>query len=84
MKKNLWTIVKPLPEGEAGTSIEVNRATTAALQDKDEQALGIIITSLGDNFIHYIDGIKSAMEAWETLLGKRWSGSLEQKPNTQR
>ena len=39
------------------------------LAQKDEQALGIIITSLDDNFIHYIDECKTVVEAWHTLEG---------------
>lgn len=64
MKKNLWSIVKPNPAGEEGTS---TRASTAQTRDRDEQALGIIITSLDDAYIHYIDEATTAQQAWGIL-----------------
>ena len=63
MKKNLWGVVKPNTE-EEGTS---TRASTAQTKDKDEQALGIIITSLDDAYIHYIDEATTAQQAWGIL-----------------
>lgn len=64
MRKNLWGIVKPMDDGEGGTS---TRALTVTNIGKDEQALGIIITALDDNYIHYIDDCSTATKAWETL-----------------
>ena len=64
MKKNLWSIVKPNPAGEEGTS---TRASTAQTRDRDEQALGIIITSLDDTYIHYKDDPSTAQQAWGIL-----------------
>lgn len=63
MKKNLWSIVKPNPV-EEGTS---TRTSTAQTRDRDEQALGIIITSLDDAYIHYIDDASTAQQAWGIL-----------------
>ena len=63
MKKNLWGIVKPLAQGENANT----RAAQALFTQKDEQALGIIITSLDDSFIHYIDEAKTSNEAWGIL-----------------
>ena len=57
-------IVKPNPAGEEGTS---TRASTAQTRDRDEQALGIIITSLDDAYIHYIDDASTAQQAWGIL-----------------
>ena len=64
MKKNLWSIVKPNPAGEEGTS---TRTSTAQTRDRDEQALGIIITSLDDAYIHYIDDASTAQQEWGIL-----------------
>lgn len=64
MKKNLWSIVKPNPVGEEGTS---TRTSTTQTRDRDEQALGIIITSLDDAYIHYIDDASTAQQAWGSL-----------------
>ena len=63
MKKQLWSVVKPLGESER---IET-RHSHAQFVAKDEQALGILLTSLDDNFVHYLDGCDSAYEAWITL-----------------
>ena len=63
MKKGLWGVVKPMGEGETVQT----RANTTQFQAKDEQALGIIITSLDDNFVHYLDECTTAFNAWQTL-----------------
>ena len=62
MKKGLWEAVMISPPAE----IEVihTRASASQLRDKDEQALGIIITSLDDAYIHYIDDASTAREAY--------------------
>lgn len=65
MKKNLWSIVKIKVEDET-TSVST-RAMTAANQARDEQALGIIITALDDNYIHYVDDAETSSQAWEIL-----------------
>ena len=57
MKKNLWAVVKPLSENER---VET-RATMAKFQEKDEQAYGVLLTSLDDNYIHYLDACTSAL-----------------------
>ena len=46
------------------SSIKANSVASIA---QDEQALGIIITSLDDNYIHYIDVCEHASNAWATL-----------------
>ena len=63
MKKNLWAVVKPLSENER---VET-RATMAKFQEKDEQAYGVLLTSLDDNYIHYLDACTSALQAWTIL-----------------
>ena len=50
MRRNLWGLVKPLGENETITT----RISTPTLEAKDEQALGVIITSLEDNFVHFV------------------------------
>ena len=39
----------------------------AKFQEKDEQAHGILLTSLDDNYIHYLDECNSALQAWNIL-----------------
>ena len=63
MKKLLWAVINPPEEME----IIHFRAATAQLRDKDEQALGIIITALDDAYILYIDDAHTSKEAWELL-----------------
>lgn len=68
MKKNLWAIVKapivPLPgiQTRASTSTFGTLVTT-----QDEQALGIIVTALHDNYFHFIDECTTAYNTWITL-----------------
>lgn len=63
MKKQLWSVVKPLGENER---IET-RQSQAQFQAKDEQALGILLTSLDDHYVHYLDNCNSTHNAWITL-----------------
>ena len=63
MKKSLWNVVKPLSQ----TDTRQSRAQQPNFQSRDEQALGIIITSLDDNHVHYVDEATTALDAWETL-----------------
>ena len=63
MKKNLWAIVKPLGESE---TIET-RANLARFNERDEQAFGVLLTALDDNYIHYLDNCTTALQAWTTL-----------------
>ena len=63
MRKNLWSIVK-VQEAESSVN---TRASSTANQARDEQALGIIITALEDNSIHYIDECDTASKAWDVL-----------------
>ena len=61
MKKNLWGVIS------LGEEASNTRASTSQNQARDEQALGVIITSLDDSYIHYIDGCLNASQAWLTL-----------------
>ena len=63
MKKNLWSVVKPMAQGENPTT----RAAQAQFTQRDKQALGVIITGLDDSHVHYIDDAATAHDAWETL-----------------
>ena len=63
MKKGLWGVISAQGESE-GTQ---TRASTLHNKERDEQALGVIITSLDDAYIHYIDDASSAKEAWDIL-----------------
>ena len=73
MKKNLWGVVKPLGENER---IKM-QSSMAKFQEKDEQAYGILLTSLDDNYIHYLDECSSALQAWNIL--ERNFGELKLK-----
>ena len=63
MKKGLWGVVKPL----VGEETIQTRARETNFKSRDEQALGVIITSLDDNHVHYVDEATTALDAWETL-----------------
>ena len=64
MKKGLWGVVKPLGQNETVTT----RSQMAQFVSLDEKAHGLIITSLGDDHLHYIDGAETALAAsWDTL-----------------
>ena len=64
MRKNLWSVVTK--DGEVDDSIKTReQASQFAL--KDEKALGIILTSMGDDYLHYLDEPNTARTAWETL-----------------
>ena len=58
MKKNLWHITKSSPTDARGNNAQMQ---------KDEQALGVIITSLHDNYIHFINECEHSHDAWEIL-----------------
>ena len=62
MKKQLWAVVKPLTEGERAWT----RHSLAQFAVKDEQALGILLTSLDDNYVHYLDDCTTTHQAWIT------------------
>ena len=65
MKKGLWSIMK---EQEGSTSTTTRSATKSAQNiTKDEQALGIITTSLHDNYVHFVDECQTAQHAWKIL-----------------
>ena len=67
MKKQLWSVVKPRNTKATTSKGTLTRAQIAHAQVKDEQALGIIITSLHDNYVHFTDNCNTALEAWERL-----------------
>ena len=64
MKKGLWWgVVKPLGQNETVT----NLTQMAQFRSLDEKDHGLIIISLGDDHLHYIDGAKTALATWDTL-----------------
>ena len=63
MKKTLCSVVKPLEQGER---IET-RVAQAQYQSCNEQAVGILLTSLDNNHVHFIDFCTTAVEAWNIL-----------------
>ena len=75
MKKGLWGVVKPLGEED---TIPLGGQQASQFAQNDEKALGIIITSLGDDFLHFLEDPKSATrEAWES-----WKSCLVLSLNT--
>ena len=64
MKKNLWAITKTSPQ--EGTQTRASASSTQTTF-QDEQALGIIITALHDNYVHFVDECDTAHNAWITL-----------------
>ena len=68
--KALFDLERGVYEGDGVETRATSSQQLAQLAQKDEQALGIIITSLDDNFIHYIDDCTTAVEAWQTLEKK--------------
>ena len=75
MKKHLWSIVNPLGENERMET----RASMARFQEKDEQAFGILLTSLDDNYVHYLDNCTSAYLAWTALERHFGTGAKQSK-----
>ena len=75
MKKNLWSIVKPLGKNERMKS----RASMARFQEKDEKSFGIFLTSLDDNYVHFLDNCTSAYLAWTTLERHFGTGAKRSK-----
>ena len=68
MKKNLWAVVNTNEPSNEGTTTRASASTQSTqFIARDEQALGIIITALHDNYIHFIDECNTANEAWITL-----------------
>ena len=67
MKKNLWTITKTSPQ--EGTQTQASASSTQ-ITFQDEQALGIIITALHDNYVHFVDECDIAHNAWINLEKK--------------
>ncbi|KAI5081511.1 hypothetical protein GOP47_0004694, partial [Adiantum capillus-veneris] len=63
MRKQLWSIIKPINDDDR---VET-RQSLAQFATKDEHALAILLTSLDDNFVHYLDDCMAAHEAWTTL-----------------
>ena len=59
MKKGLWGAVKPLGQNKTmNTWLQM-----AHFISFDEKAHGLIIISLGDDHLHYIDGVETALAA---------------------
>lgn len=63
MKKGLWSIITSNIDEENPPS----RAQQRELQIKDEKALGILLTSVADEIVHYLDQSTTAKHAWEIL-----------------
>ena len=63
MKKELWGIIKPLHENETVTT----QSQATHFKNQDEKVLGLVITSLGEEYLHYIDDGNTALEVWDTL-----------------
>ena len=63
MKKGLWGIVKPLSPMEIVTT----PAQAAHFHTQAEKALGLIITSIKDDYLHYINNADTALEVWDAL-----------------
>ena len=63
MRKQLWSVTKPLEPNE---TLETRKGQPS-FADKNEQALGMLLTSLDDNYVHFLDNCDSAHEAWHTL-----------------
>ena len=63
MKKELWSIITSTIDEENPPT----RAQLKELQMKDEKALGILLTSVADEIVHYLDQSTTAKHAWEIL-----------------
>lgn len=61
MKKGLWSIITT--EGGGNLTAQQQREYT----QKDEKALGILLTSVADDIVHHLDQATSAKIAWDTL-----------------
>ena len=59
MKKGLWGVVRPLSPRETVTTW----AQAAHFHTQYEKELGLIITSLGDDYLHYINDADTALDA---------------------
>lgn len=63
MKKGLWSVITSNVDEENPPS----RAQLKEMQIKDEKALGILLTSVADEIVHYLDQSTTAKHAWEIL-----------------
>lgn len=60
MKKGLWSIIT---QGGGNLIAPQQRE----LKQKDEKALGILLTSVADDIVHHLDQATTAKIAWDTL-----------------
>ena len=67
MKKGLWSLVKLGGEIETATSTTATWGATSAFASRDEKALGILLTSVADDLVHYLDKATSSRHAWDIL-----------------
>ncbi|KAH7306236.1 hypothetical protein KP509_22G003000 [Ceratopteris richardii] len=63
MTKQLWSVTKPLAPNE---TLE-HRRGLPYFTEKDEQALGMLLNSLDDNYVHFLDDCTTENQAWITL-----------------
>ncbi|KAH7352687.1 hypothetical protein KP509_19G058500 [Ceratopteris richardii] len=63
MTKQLWSVTEPLAPNE---TLE-HRRGLPYFTEKDEQALGMLLTCLDDNCVHFLDDCTMANKAWITL-----------------
>ena len=71
MKKGLWSVVKPEGEVESTSTI---RGKSNAFASQDENSLGILLTSLANDIVHYLDEATSSQNAEdivETTFGAK-------------
>ena len=63
MRKGLWSVITTQMDEPRG-----NQAQQRYHQIKDEKALGILITSISDEIVHYLDQATTSKNAWEMNL----------------
>ena len=62
MRKGLWSVITTQMDEPRG-----NQAQQRDFQIKDEKALGILITSVSNEIVHYLDQATTSKHAWEIL-----------------
>ena len=62
MRKGLWSVITTQIDEPRG-----NQAQQREFQIKDEKALGILITSISNEIVHYLDQATTSKHAWEIL-----------------
>ena len=62
MRKGLWSVITTQMDEPRG-----NQEQQRYFQIKDEKALGILITSVSKEIVHYLDQATTSKNAWEIL-----------------